>query len=547
MSNIEINKKQFKELLGKDLADEKLLNDASYLGAHWHGIRDDKAEVEVYPNRPDLLSVEGLARAYKGFFGIDTGQSNYVVNDGDLSIEVHDSVKEVRPYIGGAVVREIELTESVINNLIQLQEKLHETMGRRREKLAIGLHDMSELEPDFTYTAVKPEEVSLIPLGKDKAMQLGEIVEEHEKGVEYSWILEEHNRYPVIKDSEGKVLSFPPIINNQLTEVESGTTEVFVDVTGTDKEAVSKCLNIIVTALAERGGRIDSVTIDGEEMPDLETTRMKLDPEYVRKISGLDLDKKEIGRLLEKMKYGVKYGEKIGVDIPPYRIDVMHPYDLIEDVVIAYGYSEIDPELPEVDQIGEQRDIEGFTSIIRQIMVSSGALEANTYFLSSKEKLFEMMEQEEEEIVEMKNPLTKDYSVLRNWLMPSMLDVLKNNKHHSYPQKFFEVEDVAVLDESATGSSNKRKLAYVISDDEADFNHVREILQVLGRDLGLEFEVKSSEKPFFESNRSAEIFFKGEKVGIIGELKHKVLDNWELENRVASMEIDVDKVYSLKK
>ncbi len=546
MPNIEINKDKFKELLGEDIDDEKLLKEASYLGAHWHSIEQDKAEVETYPNRPDLLSVEGLARTYKAFFGLSTGLPGYHVNEGEIELEVDKSVEEVRPYIGGAVVREVDLTEELINNLIQLQEKLHETMGRRRDKLAIGLHDLSVLEPNFRYTAVKPEEVSMVPLGKDREMQLGEIVEEHEKGIEYSWILEDHEKYPIIKDSGGNVLSFPPIINNQLTEVDEKTKEIFVDVTGKNKEAVHKCLNIIVTALADRGGRVDSVNVDGEELPDLSPTRMELELDYLNSVSGLDLSREEASELLKKMNYGVKAGKEIGVEIPAYRTDIMHQYDLIEDVVIAYGYDDIESALPQVDQIGEQKSIEDFSSIVRQIMTSAGALEANTYFLSSKEKLFDRMEQEEQEIVEMKNPLTRDYSVLRNWLSPSMLEVLNNNKHHSYPQEFFETEDVALIDDSSTGSSNKRKLAYVVSDEGVDFNDARKRLQVLGRDLGIRFNVKASEKPFFKANRSADIFLEEKKVGFIGEYNSKVLESWELEKEVAGFELDLEEVQNYR-
>ena len=546
MAHIEIDEKEFEKLLGEKISSEKLEHEASFLGAHWNHEEGDTWDVEVYPNRPDLLSVEGLARAYRGFFNIDKGLPNYTVNEGEINVNVDSSVEEVRPYIGGAVVRELELTEDVIDNLIQLQEKLHQTMGRRRDKLAIGLHDLSELDPDFTYTAVKPDEVSLIPLGKSKEMQLGEILENHEKGRDYSWILEDHEKYPIIKDSEDRVLSFPPIINNQLTEVDSKTSEIFIDVTGKDKQTVHTCLNIIVTALAERGGRIDSVNIEGEQLPDLTSSRIELETEYAKNVSGLDLSKEEIGELLEKMNYGVKYGEEIGVDIPSYRTDVMHQYDIIEDMVIAYGYKNIEPEIPEIDQISEQKPVEKFTDVVRDILVGVGAMETQTYILSNKDKLFGRMEKEEEEIAEMDNALTSDYTTVRNWLMPSQLEVLKQNKHHSYPQKFFEAADVVELDSSSIGARNVRKLVYLESDNSVDFTDAKQVIQVLERDLGLSFEVKTDQKPFFKENRSADLFLNGKKVGFIGEISREVLENWELEKEVTGFELDLEKIQSLK-
>lgn len=548
MAHIEINKMEFDELLGEEISEEKLREETSLLGAHWNHVEGKKWDVEVYPNRPDLLSVEGLARAYRGFFEIDEGLERYKVEKGDLKVEVDDSVEEVRPQIGGAVVRDLELSDRIINGLIQLQEKMHETMGRRRDKLAIGLHDLSTVEAPFIYKAVEPEKVSFTPLEYDRDMALGEILDEHEKGRKYSWILEDEDKYPIIKDSEGRVLSFPPIINNQLTEVDDGTTDIFIDVTGKDKQTVQKALNILTTALADRGGKIESVTIDGEKMPDLSPEKTELDLDYLKDIAGVYWTPKEAAFRLEKMKFGAKKknDNKLKIKVPCYRTDIMHSYDLIEDVVIAHRYDNIEPKLPEIDQIADQKDIEEFTDLVREILVGTGALEAHTFILSSKDKLFNRMERDEEDIVEMSNALTEDYATVRNCLLPSMLEVLAENKHHSYPQEFFEAEDVAVLDDSITESSNKRKLSYVVSNNNVDFTKAKETLQVLERDLDVEFEIKPDEKNWFATNRSADIFLNDKKVGFIGELSEQLRKNWELEMPVAAFEIDLERLKELK-
>jgi phenylalanyl-tRNA synthetase beta chain len=543
MANIEIDKREFDELLGESMDEEKMIEDGSMLGAHWHSIKGNVCEVETYPNRPDLLSVEGLARAYQGFFGIETGRREYEVQEGEEGVEVDESVNDVRPFIAGAIVRDLELSEKKINGLIQLQEKIHETMGRRRDKLAIGLHDLEELSPPFTYRAVDPESVSFKPLEYDRHMQLGEILDEHEKGRKYSWILEEEEKYPIIEDSEGKVLSFPPIINNQLTEVQSGTTDVFIDVTGKHEETVKKALNILVTALAERGGIIESVEVAGEEMPELEPEERELDVEYFRSVSGLELEAEEIAERLEKMRFGAKpKKEKIKVEVPAYRTDLMHQYDLIEDAVIAHRYSNIEPEMPEVDQLASQKDIEDLVDRVRDILVGKGALEANTYYLSSKEKLFGRMEREEEEIAEMSNALTEDYAVVRNWLTPSLFQTLHENRQHSYPQEFFEAEEVVELDDSAVGASNRRKLAYLISDTGVDYTDARKALQVLERDLGVDFEIREGDRSFMKDGRCAKILLDGEEIGFIGQYSDRVVANWDLDKPVAGLEIYLDEL-----
>lgn len=543
MPNIEIDKREFDNLIGESMDEEKMIEEGSMLGAHWHRIDGNVCDVETYPNRPDLLSVEGLARAYRGFFSLDKGREDYEIHEGEEKVQVDESVEEVRPFIGGAIVRDLELSEKKINGLIQLQEKLHETIGRRRDKLAIGLHDLDEVEPPFTYKAVEPEKVSFTPLEYDRDMQLGEILDEHEKGRKYSWILEHEERYPIIEDAEHRVLSFPPIINNQLTEVHSGTTDVFIDVTGKHEGTVNKVLNILVTALSERGGSIESVEVEGEEMPDLEPEKRELDVEYFRSISGLDLEPEEIAERLEMMKFGAEAGkERIEVEVPAYRTDIMHQYDLIEDAVIAHRYSNIEPEMPNVDQPGARKEIEDLVDRIRDILVGKGALEANTYYLSSKEKLFDRMEREEEGIAEMSNALTEDYAVVRNWLTPSLFQTLHDNRHHRYPQEFFEAEDVVELDDSAVGASNHRKLAYLISNSGVNYTDARKALQVLERDLGIDFQVREAEKSFMKEGRCAEILLEGEKIGFIGEYSDQVVENWDLDGSVAGFEIYLEKL-----
>ncbi|PSG99750.1 MAG: phenylalanine--tRNA ligase subunit beta [Nanohaloarchaea archaeon SW_4_43_9] len=543
MSNIKINKKEFTELVGQKFSDQKLDEEASFLGAHWNHVEGDKWDVEVYPNRPDLLSVEGLSRAYRGFFDIDTGLEGYNVNKGDIHVEVDGSVEHVRPHIGCAVVRDLDLSERMINGLIQLQEKMHETMGRRRDKLAIGLHDLSAIEPPFKYKAVEAEEVSFTPLENEKEMQLGEILDEHEKGREYSWILEDEDKYPIIVDSEDQVLSFPPIINNQLTEVRSRTTDIFIDVTGKDKDTVQKALNIIVTALAERNARIDSVKVGDERMPDLSPEEFELNPEYLREVSGLDLSKTEIINRLKKMKFGAKAGNEIKVKVPCYRADIMHQYDLIEDVVIAHRYTNIEPEIPNIDQIGDKQPIEDLSNIVRDSMVGISALEALTYLHENEKNLTSMIQKEDDgNYVKIENPLSEEYSAVRHLMFPSLLQVLKQNRHNSYPQNFFETGDVVEVDDSDVGASEKRKLGYVESGSDIGFTDVRKKLQVLERDLGIELEVEEDDKPFFRAGRSGKLMLDSEKIGFIGEFSDEVLENWELEMETAGFELDLEKI-----
>ncbi|MDY6773676.1 MAG: phenylalanine--tRNA ligase subunit beta [Candidatus Nanohaloarchaea archaeon] len=543
MAVVEISHPHLEELVGEELSIEKLEEEGSMLGVLFEGAEEDKLEVEVEPNRPDLLSVEGIARALRGFFELETGAVDYPVETGDIEVEVDSSVKNVRRHIACARIRDLELGEDELNSIIQLQEKLTETYGRKREKIAIGLHDLEPLEPPITYRAAEPSEASFVPLGREEEMELGEILEEHEKGQKYAWILEDEDRYPLLQDSEEQVLSMPPVINGELTEVDEDTDDLFLDVTGTSRKEVETALNILVAALHERGGSIESVEVDRKRMPDMSGKLMEVDPDYVREVSGLDdLSEEGIEEQLEKMRYDVEVGEEeLVVTVPAYRADVMHPYDVIEDMVIGYGYDNVEEEIPEVSTIGGESDETVFRDRLRELMVGAGAQECMTFILSNREKLFGKMEREEGPVVSMANPLTEDYTLVRNRILPSLMEVLSNNQHNRYPQNLFEVGKVSELAErSHTGSEDSYRLAYVSAGSESGFSEVRGVLQTMAKELGMELSIKEGEHGSFDDNRCGEVRIDGEEAGVIGEISGEVRGNWGVEVPVSAFEVEMD-------
>lgn len=546
MAVIEISHPHLERLLGEEVDVERLEEEGSMLGVLFEDSEDDKVEVEVEPNRPDLLSVEGVARALRGFFRIDTGAVDYPVEDGDVAVEVDENVEEVRPHIACARVTGLDLDEGARNSIIQLQEKLTETYGRKREKIAIGLHDFAPLEPPISYRAAAPSE-SFVPLGRDEEMTLDEILEEHEKGRKHGWIVEDEDRYPLLVDAAGTVLSFPPIINGVATEVDGDTDDLFVDVTGTSRREVETALNIVVAALHERGGTIEAVEVDGERMPDMHGETMRLDPDYVGEVSGLDdLSAEGMAKHLAAMNYDARVDAgDLEVEVPAYRADVMHPYDVIEDVAIAYGYDSIDPEIPDVATVGGRSDARVFTDHLRDAMVGAGAQECMTFILSNREKLFGRMDVEEHAVVSMDNPLTEDYAVVRDRLLPSLMEVLGNNQHNRYPQRLFEVGRAAVPADTDTGARDVRKLAYVDAGQEAEFAGARGTLQSLATALGLEVAVSETEHGAFRDNRAGEVVMDGRAVGFIGEVSDAVRKAWGVEVPVAAFELDVDALQEL--
>ncbi len=261
MPTVEFNFGELCSLLRRNYKPKELEDRISMLGVGLENINRESVVMEIFPNRPDLLSIEGFARAMRGFMNIERGIPEYRTEDSGVRLFVDPSVDNIRPYISAAVIKGIRIDEERLKSLMDMQEKLHLTHGRNRKRVAIGIHDMSKIEEPFTYRAIKADKISFIPLDMNERLNLEEILQRHPKGREYSHVFKNAERYPVILDRNKNVLSFPPIINGELTRVTEKTRDLFVEVTGTDQKAVDQALSIITTSLAERGCRIYSVEL----------------------------------------------------------------------------------------------------------------------------------------------------------------------------------------------------------------------------------------------------------------------------------------------
>jgi phenylalanyl-tRNA synthetase beta chain len=257
MVSIEIDKNDLLNLVGKKLPDEEI-EETLFLIKCESKIDGNKIEIELTPDRTDMLSVEGIAREIKGFLALETGLKKYDITDSNYVLKKEKT--EVRPSIACAIILDVKLTDELVKSLMQMQEKLHATIGRDRKKVAIGVHDFDKIKPPLRYTDVLDEK--FIPLNENKEMNIKEILEYNPKGKDYAHLLKD--KYPIIYDKEG-VISFPPIINSERTKVTSETKNLFIDVTGEDEKAVLQVLNILVCNIAERGGKILAVKVSNKK------------------------------------------------------------------------------------------------------------------------------------------------------------------------------------------------------------------------------------------------------------------------------------------
>ncbi|MBI0583869.1 MAG: phenylalanine--tRNA ligase subunit beta [Methanomassiliicoccus sp.] len=529
-------------LLGREVPLDVLMDRIPQIGADIHSFDRETNElsIEFFPDRPDLYSVEGAARSLRTFLGFESGIRRYEVTPSDVVLNLDESIRDVRPYMVAGIIEDIEVTDDLIRSLMELQEKLHLTMGRKRSKVSIGIHDLDRITPPFTFKAVDPASVSFVPLGKTERMNLREILERHEKGVDYAYILKDKDRYPLLVDSNGEVLSFPPIINGTLTTVTTATRNAFLDVTGTDLNAINGALNIVATAMAERGGKIRSVRVQGAYeavTPDLEPRRWDVDVNAANSLLGTGLDAATMAATLGKMGYdAAPAGSKVAVLAPSWRMDLIHPVDIMEDIAKGFGYERFGHCLPTNQTFGSELTVNRAADVARQLMVGYGYLEATTLTLTSEEDQFDRMRLPRGEVVEILNPISEDHTCLRVSLLPSLMVVLRRNKHRDLPQRLFEVGDVM------QGIRRRKHLAGVSISARASFTEVKSLVESVLRDLSVRFTIQPSAAGTYLDGRGADIVVDGSVIGSFGEVHPQVIVDFQLGYPIAAFELDLETV-----
>jgi phenylalanyl-tRNA synthetase beta chain len=493
-----------------------------------------------------MLSVEGIVRSLKSFMEMKTGLQKIMAKKGPVNVKVLSSTEKIRPFIACSVLRGIKLSDEIVRQMMQLQEKLHETYCRNRRKASIGIYDLDKVSPNIIYEAASPDSISFIPLEANEKMSGKEILEKTDKGRRYAQIIKQLPVYPLLRDENGIILSMPPILNSEDTRVTSFTENLFIDVTGLDERLVNSVNHILIYNLALRGGNPEIVSIEypsGRKIatPFLKPTEMILNINYANQTLGLSLSAEKITRLLRRAGHDAKplAGREMRVLIPPYRCDILHQIDLVEDVAISYGFNNLNPELPVTGTVGRELAISTLTRTAREIMIGFAFQEVLTYILSNKEILCTRMKRKGDDLIEVSNPMSMEYHMLRDSLIPGLLNYLSFNRHIQYPQRIFECGDVIVYSRKSFPRT-LRKLAAVICNHKASFEDVQSIVYTTLKTLNLkQWSIEGFHYESFIDGRSARIEMEGAEIAILGEIHPEILKNFELENPVVALEINM--------
>jgi len=545
MANITFSRKTFEKEIGK--LDEKMQEKISMFGTPLETFDEETIEVEVFANRPDLLSYQGFKRCFLAFLGKKSGMKKYEINkpEKDYQVRIDSSTKDVRPYTSCAIIKGLKLDEEKIKEIIEIQEKLHLTMGRKRKKVAIGIYPLEKIKLPITLKALEPDYIKFIPLESEKEMSGLQILQKHPTGKEYSHLLSGKSKFPVFTDAENNILSMPPIINSQMTgKVTTETKDVFIECSGFDFKTLKKCLNILVLVFADMGGKIYQMELKGAPekiSPILESEKIKISLENTNKTLGTNIDEKKIKVFLENM--GHNYNSKTKeVEIGPWRTDILHEVDLIEDVAIAYGYQNLAPEIPDISTTGKENPEEIIKRKIAEILTGLSLLEISNYHLTNKDYQFEKMgvpEKQEKEFVELENSKT-EFNILRKDLSSFILRNLSENVDSEYPQKIFEIGTVFELKQNI---QEKENLAIAITP--GNFTEIKQIWMYLMKSLGIKTELNETEENtnHLIEGRVATITLDNKEIGILGEIHPKILKNWKIKMPVAILEVNLKEIF----
>ena len=535
--------------LGIDMEKDELIDTLPMMSSDIEDFDDEEIKVEFFPNRPDNLSVEGVARSFKGFIGQEIGFPDYKVEESGEYVEVDEDVAKIRPYIGFAKIDNVDFAGDKLKYIMDFQENLHWVIGRDRKKVAIGIHNADVVTGPFKYIATPKDANAFVPLEKDFEMTPDEILTQHDKGVDYAHLIQDFDKYPLILDKDDNVLSMPPIINGELTKIKEDTKNIIVDVTGTDERAVNQALNIICCSFAEVGGQIKAMEVRYADKtiktPDLTPQEMNVHVDTANSlIGGTSLTAEDIKGLLLKARFDAEIisENEVKAIIPAYRVDILHEVDVVENIAVQYHINSVEAKLPEINTVAYENDWFKAESTIREVMVGLGFQEVMSLMLTNEEAHYEKMNQPEEEHVQVARPITIDRTMIRTSLINSLMEFLEDNKHEDLPQKIFEIGDILYLDDTKENKTkSSKKLAALICHSTANFTEIKSVMTSVLTNLGYTMEISDSENKTFIEGRVADVVGEAQKgtiKGFFGEVSPEVITNFTLEYPVIAFEIE---------
>ena len=569
MPKIEVNEKLFFNLLGKkydyDMLEDRLTCGKAELDEKPDAsLPEDQRVIKIElndTNRPDLWSTAGVARQLRVHGGGKASDYNTfmsskdkIVDYGNRVVTVDPQLKDIRPYMIAFVISGKPIDEPMLLDIIQTQEKLCWNFGRKRRTVSMGVYRSSQIQWPVHYKAVDPDNTSFVPLQFEQPMTCRQILTDHPKGKDYGWILKDAPLFPLLTDDKGEIMSMAPIINSAtLGAVQVGDSDLLVEMTGSDMTSLLLSANIVACDFADAGYTILPCKV--EHPYDTGFGKDIVAPFYfqepataslseINRLLGSQLTAEQATAALEKMGNTVTVaGDKVTVQIPPYRNDFLHEVDIIEDVMMGMELSSFPPEKPRDFTIGRLSPVTLFSRKAKSLMVGLGYQEMIFNYLGSKKDYIQKMNIEGEKVIEISNPMSENYQFVRPSIIPSLLGAETGSGNAVYPHKIFEIGKIAFLcDEEVTGTRTRQSIGFLTAAGDANFNTAASEVATLLHFLDHQYTVTESNDPRFIPGRQANIMVKDKVVGIFGEVHPAVLENWAITVPCVAGELDIEEL-----
>jgi len=539
MPVIELSYSRLQKLIGK-VSKKQISDSLPFLGLDIESEDKDLVRIEYSPNRPDYSTDYGIALGLQGLLGIKTGSVKLTIKKSkNYSISVKPTVSKIRPFVTGIIAKNGKIDDKTIKQLMTMQEDLHFGIGRKRKKSSIGIHDLDTISFPLVYTTTSKNH-KFIPLNSEKELSISEIIADTETGKDYGHLLGQSSQVPVIFDANQKTVSFPPIINAAVTTVTTKTKNLFVEVTGINKADAEDMLSVVVTILQSAGFTLENIQISGAKnsSPKLQEKKMIVDSSLINQTLGLNLNTSKIITSLKKSRLNaMSKGKNIICTIPAYRFDIFGPMDLVEEVALGYGIQNFEPTMTPSQTIGQINPISIELKSLNQIMIGLGFLEALNSSLSSKRVLYDMTNRDSKKIISVLDSKSQEHNILRDSILPGLIENLSRNIHESYPQKMFETGSIFNLHDPI---SEKINLSVISAHKNANFTEIKSVLQtVLKIGFGIQIETKTAVNSSFKDGHCANIIFNKNIIGIIGEIDSTIIDNYKIRVPVVGFEISL--------
>lgn len=528
------------------------------------GLNDTKIEFEITSNRPDCLSVVGLARETAATFNLPFNISDPKVKG--CNGNINDSLKvDIQSPLCSRYMAKMVKNVKIKPSPRWMRERLRAS-GIRPINNIVDITNFVMLEyghPMHAFDASNISGNSIII----RTANNGETITTLD-GVEHNL----KDNMLMICDSE-KPIAVAGVMGGEYSGVQEDTTSIIFEAAcfdGANVRKTAKALNIRTDSSIrfEKGlnpmccentinracelielleiGEVVGGTIDIQNFEHKPQT-IHLDSEWINNFIGINLSNDDMIKILNSLDFEVKNNEII---IPPHRIDIEHKADVAEEIARIYGYDKIPVSTIKGKADGALTETQKFKQLIDNFLIALGCSEICTYsFMSPKEynKIQLAPDCDLRNSIKIQNPLGEDTSTMRTTTFPSILSILsKNYNNRNEKAWLYEIGRVYIPSEENSQPHEIDKIS-IGTYGNCDFYTIKGIIETLLDQLNVnDVEFVASQGMPFHDYRCCEITKDGKVLGKFGEVHPTVIENYKIETKTYIAELDFNTIFNAK-